>query len=161
MTAVLDASRLYVLEMTGIPAEDTTVTLGAGARRTIILRHGAPDNSTFVELEFGAETFPAPASPESITVTVRPRAGVYGVDVTTSVPPGGGAVIRFKYPVHFAAPLAALARYGSEFRFEQALSVAHQLDNGNFGLLRSRRPALDNLEAALPGAGTYLVVAPK
>jgi len=161
MTAVLEGSRLYLLEMTGIPAEDTTVVFAAGAKRTIILRHGAPDNSTFVELEFGAATFPASASPESISVTVSPRAGVYGVDLTSSVPPGRGAVIRFKYPVHFAAPLAALARYGSDFRFEQALAIAHQLDSGAFGLLPSRRPALDNLEADLRGPGTYLVVAPK
>lgn len=160
-TATLPLSRLYILEMTGMSAEDTTVTFTAGTRRAIILRHGPPDNAPFVELRFTEESFPVTESPESVTVTVRPRAGVYGVDITTSVPSGPGGVVRFKYPVHFAAPVDALARYGSAARFERALSIAYLAEGDQYRLLESARPGADNLEAPLGESGTYLVAAPR
>jgi hypothetical protein len=145
--------------MGGVPPEDTVVTFRTGATRRVILRHAPPDNTVFVELIFNAETFAAPGTPESVTVSVHPRPGVYGVDVTTTLPPGPGAFIRFRYPVHFAAPQAAIARYGSAVRVELALSVAMRLPSGSYGLLPSERPASDNLQAPLGGTGTYLVVA--
>jgi hypothetical protein len=115
----------------------------------------------FVELIFPADSFTDPEMPESVTVIVRARPGVYGIDVTTTAPPGPGALVRFKYPVHFAAPVAAIARYGSTVRFERALSVATRLESGQWGLLPSERPASDNLQAPLTASGTYLVVAPR
>lgn len=150
-----------MLEASGVPPEDTVVAFRAGAPRRIILRHGAPDYTIFLEVDFAAATFAAPGTPDSITAILRPRPGVYGVDVTLTVPPGPGALIRFKYPVHFAAPVAALRRYGSASRVERALVIGSRQPNGAYGLLPSSRPASDNLEAPLSASGTYLVVAPR
>jgi hypothetical protein len=161
VTRVLSLDQLFVLEMSGVSPEDTVVRLATGSVRQIIIRHGPPDNTVFVEVLFPAGTFSGPGTPESVTVEIRPRPGVYGIDVVTSVPPGAGALVRFKYPVHFAPPAAALARYGSAVRLERALSIATRLDNGRWGLLPSERPRSDNLQAPLQGAGSYLVVAPR
>jgi hypothetical protein len=155
----LPSAELFVLEMTGPPAEDTVVTFAAGAPRRIILRHGEPDNTPFAEVAFPDGAFPRADAPESVTVVVRPRAGVYGVEIETSAPPRPGGVVRFKYPVHFAAPVEAIARYGSRARFERALSVARLREDGKWQLLPSERPGQDNLQAELKGGGTYLVVA--
>ncbi len=78
-----------------------------------------------------------------------------------TVIPARGATIKFKYPVHFEPPRDAVTRYGSLARFEQALAVGMLADGTNFALLPSLRPASDNLEAALPGPGTYMVAAPR
>ncbi len=147
--------------MAGIPAQDTIVAFPAGAPRTIILHHGAPDNTTFAELYFPADAFVGTAPTDSVTVTVHPRPGRYGLEVTMSPDSPRGATIRFKYPVHFSAPPAALTQYGSVAGYEQALLIARQLTPTTYGLLASNRPASDNLQAALPGSGTYLVAAPR
>jgi hypothetical protein len=156
----LSAAELLPLEVAGVVPADTVVTFATGRDRKLILRHGPPDNTVFVELSFPAAAF-APAMAESVTVSVRPTPGVYGLTVESSVSPGAGARMRFKYPVHFAAPLAGLTRYGSSARFERALLILVRLDNGAWGVLPSTRPASDNLEAPLRGAGTYLVAAPR
>jgi hypothetical protein len=158
---VIPLEQLFVLEASGVPPEDTVVTFRAGAPRRIILRHGAPDYTIFLELDFAAATFAAPGMPDSVTAVIRPRPGIYGVDVTLTVPPGPAALIRFKYPVHFAAPVAAIRRYGSASRVERALVIGARQPSGAYGLLPSTRPASDNLEAPLPGSGTYLVVVPR
>lgn len=158
---VLAQDQLLPLEVAGVTPGDTTVTFAAGGPRKIILRHGPPDNTVFVELAFPAEAFAAAGTPESVTVTVSPLPGLYGVTVTTSVPPADGALLRFKYPVHFAAPNAGLARYGSAIRYERALVILLRLPDGSWGELPSSRPAADNLEAPLRGPGTYLVAAPR
>jgi hypothetical protein len=157
---ILPFDQLFVLEMQGIPPEDTVVTFATGSARTVILRHGAPDNTTFVELQFAADAFEAPARPDSVTVTVHPRPGVYGVAVTLSTEPARGATIRFKYPIHFSAPLAALDKYGGTRAYEQALRIVRQT-NGGYALLVSDRPSSDNLRATLPASGNYLVAAPR
>jgi hypothetical protein len=161
ITKVLPLSELYTLEMSGVPPEDTAATFPTGKPHHVILRHGAPDNAVFVELIFPAETFATKGAPDSVTVSVHPRPGVYGVEIATTLPLERGALIRFKYPVHFAPPLAATARYGTAGQLERALAVAIRLEDGSYGLLESERPASDNLEAPLRGAGTYLVVAPR
>jgi hypothetical protein len=159
---VLALEQLFVLEMEGIPPEDTVVTFRTGAARSIILRHGPPDNTPFVELRFPADAFAAPVLPDSVTVTVHPRPGIYGVDITTSIEPAKGAFIRFKYPVHFSAPIAAVEKYRDVGRYERALSIVRQVGStSNYGLLPSDRPSSDNLQAALPGSGAYLVAAPR
>lgn len=160
-TRVLPLDRLYVLEMTGIPPEDTVVTFAAGTPRVIVLRHGVPDNTVFVELTFPDSAFRRDGGPDSVTVVVRPRPGLYALDLATTVVPRPGATIRFKYPIHFAAPLAALARYGSRARYERALAIGTLIDGTNYALLASTRPASDNLQAALPGPGTFVVAAPR
>lgn len=159
---VLPLDQLYVLEMAGIPPEDTVVTFHTGTARTIILRHGAPDNTTFVELRFPADVFGKDSLPDSVTVTVQPRPGIYGVDVRMSLEPRRGASIRFKYPVHFSAPIAALNKYGGTGRYERALAVVRQVsDSAGYGQLASERPSSDNLQAGLQGSGVYLVAAPR
>ncbi len=161
ISRVLAADALFPLEIAGVTPGDTSVTFATGQPRTIILRHGPPDNTVFVEVAFPAEGFAGAGTPESVTVAVAPAPGVYGLTLTTSTPPAAGARLRFKYPVHFAAPAAGLARYGSVARFERALVVLVRLEDGGWGLLPSSRPAADNLEAPLRGPGTYLVAAPR
>jgi hypothetical protein len=159
---VLPIDQLFVLEMAGIPPEDTVATIPTGQARTVILRHGSPDNTTFVEVRFAADAFDGPARPDSVTVTVHPRPGVYGVDLALSAEPVRGASIRFKYPIHFSAPLAALNKYGGTSRYEMALQVVRQMGaGGGYGLLPSDRPSSDNLRAGLPGSGVYLLAAPR
>ncbi len=147
--------------MSGIPPEDTLVTFAVDQPRVVILRHGAPDNTVFAELTFPDSVFWSEGGPDSVTVVVRPRPGIYAMDLAMTVVPGRGATIKFKYPVHFSAPREALERYGSNARFEQALSVGMLADGTNYALLPSLRPASDNLESALPGPGTYVVTAPR
>lgn len=162
---VLPAEQLYILEATGISPSDTTVTFLSGHPRTILLRHGPPDNTAFVELFFPDSAFPAPkdslAPRDSVRVEVRPIPGIYGVDVSLSATPERGATIRFKYPVHFAAPNAAIARYSTRTRYERALMVGVRLDSTMYGLLESDRPSSDNLRSAFIGSGSYLVAAPR
>lgn len=160
ITAVLAAGDLLPLEIAGVTPTDTTVTFATGRDRKVILRHGPPDNTVFVELFFPAGGFGASPA-ESVTVSVHPSPGLYGLTLATSQVPGPGARIRFKYPVHFGAPLAGLTRYGSPARYEQALVILRQLENGRWGRLPTTRPATDNLEAALGAAGTFLVAAPR
>ena len=158
-TGRLRADRVFVMEMSGIPAEDTTVTFQAGTARTILLQHGPPDNTVFVEVAFPAGSFPGGA--DSVTVTLRPRPGVYGLEVEMPRAPGPGASLRFRYPMHIAPPLAAETRYGTRTKLEAALVIGRVLEGGAIGLLASSRPASDNLEAPLVGAGTYLLIAPR
>ena len=160
-TQVLPAARLYLLEMTGIPPDDSMVTFPVGQPRVIILRHGEPDNTVFAEVSFPDSVFGAAGSGDSVTVVLRPRPGVYGMDIAMTQLPRRGATIKFKYPVHFNAPRDAVERYGSTSRFEQALAVGMLADGTNYALLPSLRPASDNLESALPGPGTYMVSAPR
>lgn len=161
VTQVLRLDQLYLLEMAGIPPEDTAVTFAKGSLRIVSLRHGVPDNTVFAELIFPADAFGDSAARDSVTVRLHPRPGVYGADITVSVPPQRGALIRFKYPIHFAAPNAGLVQYGSRTRFEEALAIAVQRDSTTFNLMASERPASDNLQAPFGGSGTYLVAAPR
>lgn len=156
----LPLDQLYVLEMRGVPPEDTSVTFATGELRKIILRHGPPDNTVFVELDYPPEAF-GDTTGDSVTVTLHPRPGIYGVDVTSNFLPEKGAVIRFKYPVHFSAPLAGVERYGTSTQFERALAIAVRKEARIFTLMPSGRPASDNLEAPLTVSGTYLVAAPR
>lgn len=155
----LPLAQLYVLEMRGIPPEDTVVTFAPGQARTVVLRHGPPDNTVFVELQFPDSVFRGAQLPDSVTLTIKVRPGLYGLDLTSTANWRKGATIRFKYPVHFTAPVAAIARYGSTTRFERNLYVATRIEEDRFALLASDRPASDNLRSALPGPGTYLVAA--
>ena len=152
-------SRLYVLEMSGVPPEDTVVTFPAGSPRTIVIRHGPPDYNVFAELVFPDSVFRGAGVGSSVTVVVSPRPGLYAVDVATTYLPSRGAVIRFKYPVHFSAPVGALQKYGGAVAYERALVIATLVDGTRYALLASRRPASDNLEGPLSGPGTYLVAA--
>jgi hypothetical protein len=150
----------FVLETAGPPPPDTSVTFNAGVFHTIVLRHGPPDNLAFAELEFPPKAFAADSG-RPVTVTVRPRPGVYGVDVTTSLPLATGATLTFKYARYFTAPARAKAAYGTDVLYERALAIGQIQPGGRLGLLQSTRPASDNISSALPASGRYLVAAAK
>lgn len=156
----LPADQLFVLEWWGAPPLDTAVVFRPGGRRTVLLRHAAPDNTVFAELSLPAELFPA-GSTDSISIRIEPRAGLYGVTITGTPAFKEGAILTFKYPVHFVAPAAASRRYGNPAQFERALAIGVQEPDGRFRLLSSTRPAADNLSATIPGPGVYLVAAPR
>jgi hypothetical protein len=150
------ADQLVVLEMNGAPPPDTSVTFAAGQPRTIILRHPPPDNSVFAELAFPLEAF-AGAGLDSVTATVRPRSGVYGLDLSLSVAPAKPGRIRFKYPVHFLPPAEAIQRFGGVTAFERALAIAHGIGADRYEVLKTGHPRPDNVESDLSEPGTYLV----
>lgn len=156
---VVPLQSAVVLQTSGRPPSDTSVTFTTGRPRVIILRHGPPDNVVFAELSFPAGAFRADSGLD-VRVTVRPRPGEYGLDLTTSLPLAAGATVTFKYARFFSAPAAARARWGSDAAYEQALAVGHVLPDGaRLALLPSGRPAADNLRAGLAEPGTYLVAA--
>jgi hypothetical protein len=135
------------------------VTFTAGEPRTIILRHAPPDNVVFAELIFPANAFAD--SGRAVRVDLRPRPGIYGVDLTTSYALRGGATIVFKYARYFRAPARARMVYGSDVVFEKALAVGELRPDSLLRLLPSTRPASDNLSAIVRASGSYLVAAPE
>lgn len=158
---VIPLASAIVLETAGPPPSDTAVTFTAGEPRTIVLRHGPPENVVFAEVSFAAGTFHADSG-RPVKVEIHPRPGLYGIDLVTSVPFSEGASVVFKYPRYFSAPAKARAVYGSDPLYERALAIGQMLGTGQtLALLPSTRPAPDNLQAALPAAGTYLVAAPE
>lgn len=156
----LPPDRLFLLETWGAPPSDTTVSLAPAKQRSIVLRHGPPDNTVFAELILPAGALPDSSGP-GYTVTLAPRPGTYGITITTTPAFKDGATLRFEYPVHFSAPAAAVAKYGNTARYEAALSIGYQEQDGRFHLLPSTRPAADVLQAMIPGPGVYLVAAPR
>ena len=156
----LPVDQLFVLEAWGAPPLDTVVVFRPGGARTVLLRHAPPDNTIFAELSLPASLFPD-ATDDSVRLTVEPRPGVYGVTITASPSFAEGAILTFRYPVHFAAPREASQRYGNPARFERALGIGVREDDGRYRLLPSLRPAADNLSATIPGPGVYLVAAPR
>jgi hypothetical protein len=160
---IVPLADLAVLETSGPPPRDTSVTFPANTRRIILLQHGAPDRTPFAELTFPAGAFGADPG-RRVTVTVAVRPGVYGLEVGSDTPWRGGPVaplVRFKYPVHFEAPAGVRGTYGGNEDFARALAIGLVRPDSSVALLPSIRPALDNLEAAMPGPGRYLVAAPK
>jgi hypothetical protein len=157
---VIPMGEAIVLETVGSPPGDTSVTFVAGERRAIVLRHGPPENIVFTELWFMPETFAADSGRE-VRVDVRPRPGVYGVDVASTRPIGSGAYLVFKYARYFSAPARARTVYGSDALYERALAVGEIRADGLLALLPSTRPASDVLRSALPAAGSYIVAAPQ
>lgn len=158
---VIPLASAIVLETAGPPPADTAVSFTAGEPHTIVLRHGPPENVVFAEVSFSAEAFRADSG-RLVEVEVRPRPGVYGLEVLTSVPFGEGASIVFKYPRYFSAPARARGVYGTDALYERALAVGQLLPDGPLlSLLPSTRPAADNLRAPLLAPGIYLVAAPQ
>jgi hypothetical protein len=149
-----------VLETSGPPPSDTSVTFRTGEPRIIVLRHGPPENVAFVQLAFPPEAF-GPARGREVRVEVRPRPGIYGVDVATTLPIQSGASLLFTYARYFLAPAQARTVYGNEVLFERALAVGQVQPGGLLTLLPASRPAADVLAAPLPAAGRYLVAAPR
>lgn len=156
---VLPLSRVFVLETSGPPPSDTSVTFTTGSHRMIVLYHSG-ENIAFARLTFEATAFGD--SGQTVQVDVRPRPGIYGLDVASSLPfRGGGAAVTFVYGRYFTAPARARQVYGSDVAFERALAVGRLLSDSQVELLPSTRPAADNLSASLPAPGSYIVAAPQ
>lgn len=156
---LVPAAAAIVLETAGPPPSDTTVELTAGEPHVIVLRHGPPENVVFAELDFPAGAFRADSG-RTVKVELRPRPGVYGLDVLTNQPLGKGASVTFKYARYFLAPARAREAFRSDVLYERALSVGQVVPAASqLALLPSTRPAADNLRAPLPAPGTYLVAA--
>jgi hypothetical protein len=156
------ASEVYTVEVWGTPAPDTVVTFAAAEGRAIVLRHGPPDNTVFAEVTLPANALSASGGRDSVTLSVRPVPGVYGVTLESEAALALPIVLTFKYPIHFAAPTDSRARYATDFLFEQALAVALvEGDGTRFQTLRSTRPASDNLQAVVAVLGRYQLVAPR
>jgi hypothetical protein len=148
---------VLVLELAGTPPRDTTLKVARTATRVVVLRHGPPDNITFAEVTFPAGVFHGGG--DSVQVTLRPRPGVYGLDIETAAP-FDSVRLTFEYAVHFSAPAEARRIFGNDYNYERALAVG-RLQGDSVVFLSSTRPASDNLTAVIPSAGNYLVAAPK
>jgi hypothetical protein len=150
---------VIVLETAGPPPSDTTVSFTAGTPQVIVLRHGPPENIVFARISFSGTAFAD--SGQTVSVEVRPRPGVYGLDLTTSLPVRGGTTLEFAYARYFSAPARALQPYRSVPAFERALAVGRLLSETQIELLPSTNQELDHVAAAIPGTGRYLVAAPQ
>jgi hypothetical protein len=156
------ASEVFTVEVWGAPAPDTVVTFAAADGRTIVLRHGPPDNTVFAEVALPANAMSAPGGRDSVTLSIRPVPGVYGVTLESDAALALPIVLTFKYPIHFAAPADSRSRYATDVLFEQALAVALvEGDGTRFQTLRSTRPASDNLQVVISALGRYQLVAPR
>jgi hypothetical protein len=157
---ILPLARAIVLETSGPPPPDTAVSFITGTPRMIVLIHGPPENIEFATLSFAANAFGD--SGQTVTVDIKPRPGVYGLDLATSRPfRNGGASLVFDYARYFSAPARAIQVYGSHVAFERALAIGRILPDNQIELLPSTHPEPDDIEAALPAAGSYLVAAPQ
>ena len=157
---VVTLQQALVLETSGPPPSDTSVTFRAGDARMIVLRHGPPENILFATLAFRVDAFAD--SGQTVRVDVHPRPGVYGLDFSTSLPlRNRGASLTFGYARFFSAPATARKVYGSDVAYQRALAIGRVLPENRLELLPSSRPAADVLEGELPGTGSYLVAAPE
>jgi hypothetical protein len=135
------------------------VTFTTGSLRIIVLYH-AGESVAFARLSFQPAAFGD--SGRTVQVEVRPRPGIYGLDLSTSLPfRSEQGEVTFVYGRYFSAPARARQVYGSDGVFEQALAVGRLLPDGEVELLPSARPAPDNLRASLPSTGSYIVAAPQ
>ena len=96
-----------------------------------------------------------------IRVTVRPRPGVYGIDLESDRQLPAGVTLTISYALHFVAPAGARDRYGSDLGFERALYLGRVSADRQVVFLPTTRPGSDLLVATIPGVGRYLVSAPK
>ena len=156
---LVPSASAIVLETAGPPPSDTTVTFPAGAPRVIVLRHGPPENVVFAELAFPPGAFRADSG-RPVTVEVRPRPGVYGLDLRADHPFAQGATVTFKYARYFQAPPRAREAFGSDVLYARAVVVGQLLPGAaQLRILPSTRPVADDLRAAVAAAATYLVAA--
>lgn len=152
--------RVWWLERSGPSPTDTTVVFPAKAGRTIVMRHGAPDNAIYFLLIVPAGAL-VPAQGDSARIALRPLPGRYGVVLESPDRFGEGIVGTFSYAIHFQAPSDAAPRYPTPARFEQAVGAARLVDAQLLQFLPTERPAADLARFAVAGGGTYLLAAPK
>jgi hypothetical protein len=151
---------VYLLQMSGTPPPDTTVSLVAGTPRHILFRTARPDNTVLADVYFGSQAFQAPPG-SSVTISLRPSPGMFGLILESTSPFQQGGEITFKYAVHFQAPADVTAKYPNHLLLEHALAVGRLGAADQIDLLPSVRPAADNLRAPAAAPGTYVVAAPR
>jgi hypothetical protein len=156
----LPIASVYLLQESGPPPPDTTVTLVAGTPRHILFRTQPPDNTVIADVFFGAQAFQA-AVGTPVPVTLRASPAAFGLILEAGAPFQAGAEITFKYAVHFVAPPEAVSKYPNHVVLERALAVGRLNAGGEIDLLPSVRPASDNLQAPAATPGTYVVAAPR
>jgi hypothetical protein len=135
------------------------VSFVAGTRRIIMMRHGPPENIVFARISFPAATFGD--SGQMVTVDLRPRPGVYGLDISTSIQPRSGFTVVFEFARYFTAPGRASQVYRGTAAFERSLAVGRVLPDNNIELLPATDDEIDKVGAVVPGSGGYLVAAPQ
>ena len=158
-SVTLPLSAIFLLEAAGTPPNDTVMSFPVGQRRTILLRDGPPDNTVFAEVHFPADAFGDTAG--TVEIRLRPRPGIFGVDLESSRPFAKPVRLTFKYARHFSAPIEARRRYGSDGAFERTLSIGRLQPDGNVTFMLSTRPASDNLETLVPEPGSFVAGAPR
>ncbi len=152
-------ARVFQLETAGPPPSDTSLMFVTGTPRVVVLYH-AGESIVFARLSFEASAFGD--SGQTVQIDVRPRPGIYGLDLATNLPlRAGQATITFVYGRYFSAPARARQVYGSDVAFERALAVGQLLTDGQISLLPTSRPGPDNVQAGLPIPGSYMVAAPQ
>ena len=156
----LALDRLWLPELAGTTPSDTTVTFPADSGRTIVMRHGPPDNAIFAIVQFDPGAL-IPRSGSTAQVILRPVPGRVGVEVLSPDGFGIGARATMSYAIHFQAPSSAVAKFGSVGRFEQALAAGRTLPDGRLQFLKTERPAADMVEFGLSASATYLLATPK
>ena len=120
----------------------------------------AGESISFARLHFEPAAFGD--SGHTVQVNVQPRPGIYALDFTTSLPlRAGAASVTFEYSRYFSAPVRARQVHGGDVVFERVLAVGRVLPDHQVELLPSTRPAADNLRAALPAPGGYIVAGPQ
>ncbi len=152
-------AQVFVLEATGAMPDDTTVSVPAGQGRVVELRRSGPDYGLYARLVLPGGAPAATRGP--VALTLRPRPGLYAMDVDVQGTLGAGATIEFSYGMHFVAPAGARERYGGDLEFERALGLG-RLDGGTeVVFLATLRPGSDMLSAPFTVPGRYLVGAPR
>ncbi len=145
------------VEVGGVTPNDTVVLVRRGVGRVVILRHGPPDRTDFAELTLPATVF-AKATHDSILVTIKPRPGVYGVELSADSDWGPGTALTFKYAIHFYPPADALQRYATLTEVDRRLTLARRERNGDLTIYLTSHPAPDVVKAFIPGEGAYVMV---
>jgi len=157
-----EAGQVFTVEVWGAQAPDTLVTFAAASGRSIVLRHGPPDNTVFAEVDIPPGALAPRDGGGLVSLSIRPLPGIYGLSLESEAALTAPIRLTFKYPVHFAAPSDSRARYPTDVLFEQALAIALvEGDGSQFRTLRSTRPASDNLETTVSKLGRYQLVAPR
>jgi hypothetical protein len=151
-------TEVFLLEAAGAIPDDTTISIDAGAGRVVELRRPGPDYGLFARL-----VIPAPDSGVTrgpLRLSLRPRPGLYAVDLEVQGTLGEGARIEFSYGMHFVAPAGARERYGGDLLFERELRMG-RLDSTSVVFLPTNRPGSDMVAGPVEGPGRYLVAAPR
>lgn len=152
-------AEVFLLEAAGAIPDDTTISIDAGAGRVVELRRPGPDWGLFARLVIPPPDRAGTRGP--LQLTLRPRPGLYAVDLEVQGTLGDGASIEFSYGMHFVAPAGARERYGGDLLFERELRMGRLDDSTRVVFLPTRRPGSDMVAGPVEGPGRYLVAAPR